>query len=311
MKRRIFVLVLAFLVAFAMMPAMGFAASKVVLKTEKVYEKHDGNWIITNDYAYNYNKKGKETKHTYESFQYYEEEGVNNSYGKDTYWTAYDSKGRVKQTITHWSGFGYNKSVYTYTTKNRVKKIKHYYKRWSKNSYKYDGYTIYYYASKKITINTYDADGKIETKTINTLNSKGRVKTSKSYSYYDGEKTLDNTTTFTYHTNGQVKTEKSVGNVSTFIYTYNKSGKLKKEERYWDEEYETITYSYDSYGRLIKEKTVGWGYSDSDDGSYSSVTRYKYSGYFKKHKYPKKRFAYWNGGEKAFEKVVYTYKSIG
>ena len=311
MKRRIFILVLALLVAFSMMPATGFAASKIVTKSMISYEKRDGEWLEVNKSLFYYNKKAQETKQINRFYDNYDD-GSRYTY-KNDYMTAYDSKGRVKQTIAHRYGTGYFKDVYTYTTKNRVKKIKHYFKEKAKNSYKYDGYTIFYYSTKnkKNTEKNYNKNGKLEYKTITTLDSKLRPKTEKTYYYNGGKKELGYTYSYTYYKDGTVKTIEYESDDYEYEQYFNEKGRIKKEIIDSSDEDITTTYYYDGYGRLKKEVTKGTVESDEGTEKVDSTKTYKYSGYYKKHKYPKKVLSYWNGEKYAFEKVVYTYKTIG
>ena len=315
MKRKVFILTLACLIVFAMMPVYAFGATKIVPTQETRYTKSDGVWEKAQEITYTYNKKGLETKMVNQIFGEYD-------YGKYTYKTSYDSKNRVKQTI-HINKYksytaDYYKDVYTYTTKNRIKKIQHYYKEGKNASYKKNGYTVYTYSTtkKQNTIKRYDSDGKVIEKTVNLLNSKNRVKTSKYY-YRSGSKlSLYSTTTYTYYTNGKVKEEVYDSEYATKIYTYTEKGRLKTEiYDNADGDYDETTYYYDTYGRLKKEITEGEyisdGDDDEDDNTYSNKTTYTYSGYYKKHKYPKKRFAYWNDEKKAYEKMEYSYKTVG
>ncbi len=315
MKRKVFILTLACLIVFAMMPVYAFGATKIVPTKEIRYSKSGGEWEKDYETTYTYNKKGLETKMVEESFGEYDKE-------KHTYKTSYDSKNRIKQTIRihkfDSSPAYYYKDVYTYTTKNRIKKIQHYFKRGKSASYKKDGYTVYTYSTskKQNTIKKYDSDGNVIEKTVNLLNSKNRVKTSKFYERSGSKLSLYSTTTYTYHTNGKVKKEVYDSEYATEIYTYTEKGRLKTViYDNADGDYDKTTYYYDTYGRLKKQISTGEYFSDGDDfeddNTYSNKMTYTYSGYYKKHKYPKKRFSYWDDEKKASGKIEYSYKTIG
>ena len=79
MKRRVLIMVLVFLVALAMMPMAGFAATKVVTTQETQYEKYDGDWRMTEKATYTYNSKARLTKSVY-NYRIY---GDNNAYTSD------------------------------------------------------------------------------------------------------------------------------------------------------------------------------------------------------------------------------------
>ncbi len=309
MKRKVFILTLACLIVFAMMPVYAFGATKIVKTYEANYFKVDGEWQLDDYTDYTYNQKGLETQRIKESFIYYGE----GEYEQFRYITKtkYDSKNRIKQIINNnVYDKEYYKDVYTYTTKNRIKKIQHYYKKGKNASYKNDGYTVYTYSTtkKKNTIKKYNAKGKLVEKTIEHLNSKNRVKTSEYYERDGGKMALEYKFTYTYYTSGKVK--KQVQDTGYVIWTtyYDEKGRVKKERTELDDgAWDETVLTYDSYGRLKKEVTKG----KNGDMDTDFRKDYTYKGYFKKHKYPKKVLVYWDGKKTATEKSEYEYKTIG
>ena len=302
MKRRVFIIVLALLVALMMMPSVSFAASKIVPTKETQFEKRDGEWKKMNVNTYEYNKKGYESKNVYTWYERFDD----GSYNKYTTTTkrSYDTKGRISKILTT-DEDGTYKDVYTYNTKGKIKKITYSFKKKGGTKYKSRGYTTYSYTIEKETMKTYDQDGKVTMKEITTLNSKGNPKTVKSYWY--GE--LDFTQTYTYKSGKLSKLVTDWGDTK-YVEYYNDKGRITKEVATGDVEY-TKTYSYDTYGRIKKTVEKGWMESDDGDGDYKMTYEYKYSGYYKKHKYPKTVFVYFNGGKKAIEKTETSYKTVG
>ena len=291
------------MVAFAMMPAAAFATSKVVTTSETRYEKYDGSFKVANKWKYTYNSRAQETKAIYSS-NYYTEEGEKTGSLKITTKTSYDSKRRVSKVIDIWSGNGTYKDVYSYDSKNRVKLVKHYFKKEGKTTYKADGKTEYTYSSSKDTEKTYDSDGTLTEKIVTTYNSSGKVKTIKTYDECELVDTVTN-----YYSSG--KLTKTIDKMDGLTYTtwYNDKGLIKKV-KYNGDDYYISKFTYDSYGRLKTESTEGVSNSDSDDGSFAYKLTYKYKGYYKKHTNPKKVLIYWNDDTKAYEKTEYEYKTI-
>ena len=299
MKRRVLIMVLVFLVALAMMPMAGFAATKVVTTQETQYEKYDGDWRMTEKATYTYNSKARLTKSVYINRFY----GDNNAYTseKSESTKTYNSKGRLKTEIKKADGI-YYKSVYYYTSSGKFKEIKYYKKKASASKYSANGHTKYTYSSTKNTITEYNVKGKVESKKIQLLDSKKRVKTEK---YYLGT-TLEETRKYTYYSTGVVKKIVKTGNGMTITENYNKKGQVTTAVVEESDFYRFTTYTYDSYGRLKKE--VSEVSDDYDSTTYT--TTYKYSKYYKTHKHPLTVLVYDYGDGEATRKTVYKYKSI-
>ena len=291
MKRRIFILALALLVAFSMMPAMGFASTKIVNTSEKTYTKDNGKWQILNDMTRTYNKKGLESKWDLNAYYFdeqYDEWDYYNSYGT----SKYTDKGRLKTYIMREYGV-VTKDVYTYKN-GKASQLVHYWKL-AGGYYKKTGTASFTYSKKEDVINYYGYEwsgGSLYKKVTKTKNADGVVIKQVTKDYYN-----DTTTTETFNSKGRLTNYK-------FVEEYD-SGRVYTE---------THKYSYDSYGRVSKMidtgKTVNSkGKVVKDGTNYSNTHIYKYSGYYKKHKYPTKRLRYTNGATKADEKVIYEYKT--
>ena len=292
MRRRVLIMALVLLVALAMMPTMGFAATKVVPKTVTYYDKATGDWDVYLKTTYSYDTKGRETKQldSYHIYDDWEEE----FYDYETYVkTSYTTKGNVKTIIFKNKSGSFNKHTYTYKN-GKVTKINYYYKSDSEGAkYKKEGYTTFTYKKTKNIIKTYNTDDFMYEKTVETLNSKGKVTQRETNNKFDGV-----TTTETYNSKGRLTKEVSVEIGDAYNVT------------------DTKKYTYDEYGRLIKE-VYKWESRDDDGkivkyGENGKITyEYVYKGYYKNRKYPTKMLQYTNGASKADLKVIYTYKKVG
>ena len=282
MQKRIFILVLALLVAFCMMPGLGFAATKIVKTSATTYDKEGGEWYVYKVDKYSYDTKAMETKKS-EHFSYYDEDEDDYLDYTNVTTTTYTKKGNIKTVIRKKEDRGYTYKDVNVFSNGKLTKTNHYYKSNSSGSkYKKDGYTTYSFKSTKNTIKTYDNNGFLREKIVETKNSKGKI-------------------------TKRVINDKSFGITTT--ETYNSKGLLTKsvsvESGDGDSYIDTVKYTYDDYGRLIKE-VYKWESSDSK-GSYTH--KHVYKGYYKKHKYPTKELIYKNDETKAYLKIINTYKT--
>lgn len=282
MKRRIFILVLALLVAFSMMPGLGFAATKIVPKKATTYSKWGSSWEQEGTKTYKYDSKGREIKMTnkYLDWDDIDDDTEEPNTATEVTKTTYTKKGNVKTVILDVDSWRF-KDVYVYKS-GKLVKINHYYKNTYNNTkYKKENVKTYTYKKSQIIIKSYAPNYKKTsdwgTKTTETYNSKGLL----------------------------TKSEEVTKRMSIYY-----DGSVEKEKNYKD--YTTITYKYDKYNRLIKEtKKTKSLYSDGTKAGSSTkhVTEYKYSGYYKKRIYPKRTFVYYDAASKPGLKIVTEYMS--